>query len=87
MAFEVPLSPTTTARSSRTSTRQTMQLHHDKHHQAYVDKANAALEGTDWANESVEQVLSILDTLPEDKQTSSATTRAATRTTRCSGRS
>src|SRR6188472_1517901 len=47
----------------------TMRLHHDKHHQAYVDKANAALEGTDWANESVEQVLTILETLPEDKQT------------------
>jgi Fe-Mn family superoxide dismutase len=46
-----------------------MRLHHDKHHQAYVDKANAALEGTDWANEAVEQVLTILDTLPEDKQT------------------
>ena len=46
-----------------------MHLHHDKHHQAYVDKANAALEGTDWANEPVEQILTILDTLPEDKQT------------------
>ena len=45
-----------------------MRLHHDKHHQAYVDKANAALEGTDWANESVEQILSIIETLPEDKQ-------------------
>ena len=46
----------------------TMRVHHDKHHQAYVDKANAALEGTDWANESVEQILTIIDTLPEDKQ-------------------
>ena len=27
----------------------TMKVHHDKHHQAYVDKANAALEGTEWA--------------------------------------
>jgi Fe-Mn family superoxide dismutase len=45
-----------------------MRLHHDKHHQAYVDKANAALEGTDWADESVEQILTIVDTLPEDKQ-------------------
>ena len=29
---------------------QTMRIHHDKHHQAYVDKANAALEGTEWAD-------------------------------------
>jgi len=34
-----------------------------------VDKANAALEGTEWANDPVEQVLTILDTLPEGKQT------------------
>jgi Fe-Mn family superoxide dismutase len=44
-----------------------MRLHHDKHHQAYVDKANAALEGTDWAN-ARRAVLTILDTLPEDKR-------------------
>ena len=47
---------------------ETMHLHHDKHHQAYVDNANKALEGTDWADESVEQVLTILETLPADKQ-------------------
>ena len=64
MAFEVPRCPTRTTRSSRTSTRQTMRIHHDKHHQAYVDKANAALEGTEWADESVEEVLKNLDSLP-----------------------
>jgi Fe-Mn family superoxide dismutase len=48
---------------------QTMRLHHDKHHQAYVDKANGALEGTQWADEPVEHVLTIIETLPEDKQT------------------
>ncbi len=46
----------------------TMQIHHDKHHQAYVDKANAALEGTDWADKDVEEVLANLDSLPADKQ-------------------
>ncbi len=35
----------------------TMRVHHDKHHQAYVDKANAALEGTEWADRDVEDVL------------------------------
>jgi superoxide dismutase, Fe-Mn family len=46
----------------------TMRVHHDKHHQAYVDKANAALEGTDWADKDVEEVLQNLSSLPEDKQ-------------------
>ena len=47
----------------------TMRVHHDKHHQAYVDNANAALQGTEWENRPVEQVLADLDLLPEDKQT------------------
>jgi Fe-Mn family superoxide dismutase len=47
----------------------TMKLHHDKHHQAYVDKANAALEGTEWADKPVEEVLANLSSLPADKQT------------------
>ena len=46
----------------------TMRVHHDKHHQAYVDKANAALEGTEWADRSVEDVLTNLSSLPGDKQ-------------------
>jgi Fe-Mn family superoxide dismutase len=47
----------------------TMEIHHDKHHQAYVDNANKALEGTDWADKPVEDVLRSLDSLPEDKRT------------------
>ena len=46
----------------------TMKVHHDKHHQAYVDKANAALEGTEWADRDVEEVLRNLSSLPDDKQ-------------------
>jgi Fe-Mn family superoxide dismutase len=45
-----------------------MRLHHDKHHQAYVDKANGALEGTEWADKPVEEVLRNLSSLPQDKQ-------------------
>ena len=45
-----------------------MEFHHDKHHQAYVDKANAALEGTEWADKDVEEILKSLDELPADKQ-------------------
>jgi Fe-Mn family superoxide dismutase len=69
MAFEVPPLPYDYNALEPHIDEQTMRLHHDKHHQAYVDKANAALEGTDWADESVEQILTIIDTLPEDKQT------------------
>jgi Fe-Mn family superoxide dismutase len=40
---------------------QTMRIHHDKHHQAYVDNANKALEGTQWADASVEEILRGID--------------------------
>ena len=69
MAYSVPDLPYDYAALEPHIDEQTMRVHHDKHHQAYVDKANAALEGTDWADESVEQILSIIETLPADKQT------------------
>src|SRR5207245_8706573 len=47
---------------------ETMRLHHDKHHQAYVDKANDALAGTDLDGKPVEEVLQNLSSLPDDKQ-------------------
>src|ERR1700749_473891 len=46
----------------------TMRVHHDKHHQAYVDKANTALEGTEWADADIEDILKDLSSLPADKQ-------------------
>lgn len=46
----------------------TMEIHHSKHHQAYVDKLNAALEGTEWADKSIENILQNLDKLPSEKQ-------------------
>jgi Fe-Mn family superoxide dismutase len=47
---------------------QTMRIHHGKHHQAYVDNVNKALEGTEWDGRPLEQVLANLSSLPEDKQ-------------------
>jgi superoxide dismutase, Fe-Mn family len=44
----------------------TMEIHHDRHHKAYVDNANAALAGTAWENSSVEDVLTSLAQIPED---------------------
>jgi superoxide dismutase, Fe-Mn family len=46
----------------------TMRVHHDKHHQAYVDKANAALEGTEFADQPVQELIKNLGSLPADKQ-------------------
>jgi len=69
MAFEVPPLPYDYGALAPTIDEQTMRLHHDKHHQAYVTNANAALEGTEWADKTVEQVLDQLDLIPEDKRT------------------
>ncbi len=49
--------------------KETMEIHHSKHHQAYVNNANAALEGTEWAGKSAEEVIANLDKIPADKQT------------------
>jgi len=68
MAYEVPALPYAYDALEPHIDEQTMRLHHDKHHQAYVDKANAALEGTEWAEKPVEEVLRNLGSLPSDKQ-------------------
>jgi superoxide dismutase, Fe-Mn family len=68
MPFEVPPLPYDHAALAPTIDEQTMHLHHDKHHQAYVDNANKALDGTEWADRPVEEVLRNLDSLPQDKQ-------------------
>src|SRR5215813_1001639 len=47
----------------------TMEIHHDRHHGAYVTNLNAAVMGTDWANKSIEEILANLDKLPEAKRT------------------
>ncbi len=47
---------------------QTMQIHHDKHHQAYVDKVNAALDGVDIGDKSIEALLADLSVVPADKK-------------------
>ena len=68
MAFEVPPLPYDYNALEPTIDDETMHLHHDKHHQAYVDNANKALDGTEWAEQSVEDVLRNLDQIPDDKR-------------------
>jgi Fe-Mn family superoxide dismutase len=69
MAYEVPDLPYDYDALEPHIDEATMRVHHDKHHQAYVDKANAALEGTDFEGKPVEEVLQSLDSLPDDKRT------------------
>ena len=68
MAYSVPDLPYDYGALEPHVDEATMRVHHDKHHQAYVDKADAALEGTEWADKDVKEVLQNLDSLPQDKQ-------------------
>ena len=69
MAFEVPPLPYDYNALEPHIDEQTMRIHLDKHHQAYVDNANKALEGTEWADRSIEDILADLEIIPEDKRT------------------
>ena len=69
MAYSVPPLPYDYSALDPHIDERTMQIHHDKHHQAYVDKVNAALEGTEWADRPIEEVLTNLGSLPDDKRT------------------
>ncbi len=69
MPFEVPPLPYDYDALEPHIDGATMRVHHDKHHQAYVTNANAALEGTDLADAAVEDVLRNLGSLPADRQT------------------
>ena len=68
MAYEVPPLPYDYAALEPHIDEETMRIHHDKHHQAYVDNANKALDGTEWADRPVEEVLQNLGSIPGDKQ-------------------
>jgi Fe-Mn family superoxide dismutase len=67
MAYSVPPLPYAYDALEPHIDKATMEFHHDKHHQAYVDKANAALEGTEWADKPIEEVLQNFDSLGEKK--------------------
>jgi Fe-Mn family superoxide dismutase len=69
MPFELPKLPYDYDALEPHIDARTMEIHHTKHHQAYVDNANKALDGTEWADRSVEDVVKSLDSIPEDKRT------------------
>jgi superoxide dismutase, Fe-Mn family len=68
MAFALPTLPYDMDALEPHIDAKTMEIHHGKHHQAYVDNANKALDGTEWADAAVEDVLRSLADLPADKQ-------------------
>jgi superoxide dismutase, Fe-Mn family len=69
MAYSVPPLPYAYDALEPHIDKLTMEIHHDKHHQAYVDKVNAALEGTPLADAPIEDVLKDLSQVPEAKRT------------------
>jgi superoxide dismutase, Fe-Mn family len=70
MAYELPPLPYPYDALEPHIDEQTMRIHHDKHHQAYIDKVNAALDGTEWEDNPVHQLLGAdLDIISEDKRT------------------
>lgn len=57
MAFKLPDLPYAFDALEPFIDKATMEIHHGKHHGAYVTKLNAAIEGTEWANKSIEDIL------------------------------
>ncbi|MER2047028.1 superoxide dismutase [Solibacillus sp. FSL W7-1472] len=47
----------------------TMEIHHSKHHNTYVTNLNAAVEGTEYADKDINELIANIDALPADKQT------------------
>jgi Fe-Mn family superoxide dismutase len=68
MAYTVPPLPYAYDALEPHIDKLTMEIHHDKHHQAYVDKVNAALAGTPLQDAAIEEVLRDLNRVPEEKR-------------------
>ncbi len=63
MAFELPALPYAPDALEPNFDKTTMEIHHGKHHNAYVTNLNNALKGTDWENKTIEEVLKNISTL------------------------
>jgi len=68
MAYELPPLPYEYNALEPHIDEETMRIHHDKHHATYVQKLNAALEGTGIPDMPVEELLGDLSVVPEDKR-------------------
>ncbi|WP_316750162.1 superoxide dismutase [Pedobacter gandavensis] len=64
MAFELPALPYATDALEPNIDKLTMEIHHGKHHQAYVTNLNKALEGKPEANQSIEEIIKNISKFP-----------------------
>lgn len=69
MTFKLPDLPYTTDYLEPVIDKETMELHHGKHHNTYVNNLNDAVEGTEWAEKEIEELVANLDKVPSDIQT------------------
>lgn len=69
MAYQLPQLPYAYDALEPHIDARTMEIHHTKHHQTYIDNANKALEGTEFADLPVEELIQKLDQVPADKKT------------------
>jgi len=68
MPYELPSLPYDYDALEPTIDAQTMEIHHSKHHATYVNNLNAALEGTEWENRSLDDIFADLEIISEDKR-------------------
>ena len=66
MAYELPNLPYAHDALEPHIDARTMEIHHGKHHQAYINKVNTAIEGSDLEGKSIEDLVADLDAIPED---------------------
>ena len=66
MAFELPKLPYDYNALEPYIDEQTMRIHHTKHHQAYIDKLNAAIAGTEWEKKQIWEIIGGLNSVPEN---------------------
>ena len=65
MAFTLPPLPYSYDALEPHIDEATMKLHHGKHHQAYVDKLNAAIASSEWESKSLDEIMASLDKVPD----------------------
>ncbi|RXK19369.1 superoxide dismutase [Macrococcus sp. DPC7161] len=69
MAFELPQLPYAYDALEPHIDKETMEIHHTKHHNTYVSNLNGAVEGTEFADLSIEDLMKKINEVPADKKT------------------